>query len=160
MNKSFTNLITCLLIILSLSTTAQTKPSPAEKFFEYYNAHDEEKLGALLADDFVWNIRFINKNITKKELLGPYMRYYKAFNVGYTTIAVIMPGNPQIITVHEYSDKDRILQLDDPGWSFLIESKNGKITSIIMDGLKGLDDYMADSLRKEELFRAWVDLKK
>jgi hypothetical protein len=157
MNKNLTTLIICFLIVVSLRLTAQVKPSPTEKFFEYYNAHDIMKLDHLLAENFVWNIRFLNKKITKKELLGPYMKFHIAFNEGYTTISVIVPGNPEIITVHEYSDKNRFLQLDDPGWSFLMESKNGKITSIVMDGLKGLDDYVADYLRKDQAFRDWVD---
>lgn len=148
-----------LLMICSTCLNAQSNLSPGEKFLEYYNAHDVKNLNALLSDNFVMKVRFMDKTITKKELLGVYMNYYVAFNVGYSTIAVILEGNPEIITVKEYSDQLKLLQIDPSGWIFLFESKAGKITSILMDTLRGTDVYLKELAHKETRFRNWVKQK-
>lgn len=148
-----------LLILCSTFSNAQSNLSPGEKFLEYYNAHDVEKLNALLADNFVMKVRFTDKTITKEELLGVYMNYYVTFGVGYSTIAVIMRGNPEIITVKEYSDQLKLLHINPSGWNFLIESKAGKITSIHMDTLRGADVYLKELANKETAFRTWVEQK-
>lgn len=160
MKQYLTKLIVGLLIMIcSTFSNAQSNLSPGGKFLEYYNAHDVKSLNTLLSDDFVMKIRFMDKTITKKELLGVYMNYYTAFNVGYSTIAVILEGNPEIITVKEYSDQLKLLQIDPSGWIFLFESKAGKITSILMDTLKGADAYLQELVRKETRFRNWVKQK-
>ncbi|GEM_PF-1726841 len=161
MKQHFTKLaIGLLLILCSTFSNAQSSLSPGEKFLEYFNAHDVKKLNVLLADNFVMKARFTNKTITKKELLGVNMSHYTTFNVGYSTIAVIMKGGESdIIAVKEYSDQLKLLQIDHSGLIFLIESKGGKVTSILMDTLRGADAYFKELSRKEKAFRNWVEQK-
>jgi len=148
-----------LLMICSTCLNAQSKLSPGEKFLAYHNAHDVKNLKALLSDDFVMKLRFMDKTISKEALLGSYMNYYVQFNVGYNTIAVILEGNPEIISVQEYSDQLTMLQINPPAWNFLIESEAGKITSILMDSARGADAYFTELLSKEIAFRTWVAQK-
>lgn len=148
-----------LLMICSTFSNAQSHLSPGAQFFAYYNAHDVKNLDALLSDDFVMKLRFMDKTITKEELLGPYMNYYVQFNVGYNTIAVILEGNPEIISVLEYNDQFKLLQLNPPAWNFLIESEGGKVTSMLMDTARGADAYFKELLSKETAFRTWVEQK-
>ena len=62
MKQHFIKLVIGLLLILcSTVSNAQSNLSPGEKFLEYYNAHDVERLDVLLADNFVMKIRFIDK---------------------------------------------------------------------------------------------------
>ncbi|OJV54444.1 MAG: hypothetical protein BGO31_09780 [Bacteroidetes bacterium 43-16] len=160
MKQHFTKLaISFLLMICSTCLNAQSKLSPGEKFLEYYNAHDVKNLNALLADNFVIKFRFKDKSITKKELLGGYMNYNATFNVGYSTIAVIVSGNPEIISVKEYSDQFKLLDVNPSGLNFLIESKAGKITSILMDTARGANAYFKELAGKETAFRNWVKQK-
>lgn len=161
MKQHFTKLaIGLLLMICSTCLNAQSILSPGEKFLEYFNAHDVKKLNVLLADNFIMKARFTNKTITRKELLGVNMKHYATFNVGYSTIAVIMKGGESdIIAVKEFNDQLKLLQIDHPGLIFLIESKGGKVTSILMDTLKGADAYFKELSRKETAFRNWVQQK-
>ncbi|MBL7705326.1 MAG: hypothetical protein JNM21_07225 [Taibaiella sp.] len=160
MKQHFTKLaIGLLLMICSTFSNAQSSLSPGEKFLEYFNAHDVKKLNVLLADNFVMKARFTDKTITKKELLGIRMNQYTKFNFGYSTIAVIYSGNPEIITVKEYSDQFRLLHINPSGLIFSIESKAGKITSILIDTLRGADAYFKELSRKETEFRSWVEQK-
>lgn len=161
MKQYFTKLVIGLLLMLcSNFSNAQSKLSPGEKFLEYFNVHDVKNLNTLLSDNFEMKFRFTDKTITKKELLGVYMNYYVAFNVGYGTIAVIMQGGEsEIIGIKEYSDQLKFLQIDHSGWIFLIESKGEKITSILMDTLRGADVYFKELVSKETAFRTWVEQK-
>lgn len=160
MKRHFTKLaIVVLLMICSTWSNAQSTLSPGEKFLEYYNAHDVKQLDALLSDDFVMKSRFIDKTITKKALLGVHMNYYAAFNAGYNTVAVITRGNPEIITVIEYGDHLKFLDIHPSAWIFLIESKAGKLSSIIIDTARGADAYFKELFRKETAFRTWAEQK-
>lgn len=160
MKQHFTKLVIGLLLMIgSTCSTAQSKLSPGAQFLEYYNAHDIKKLDVLLSDDFVMKHRHINSSVNKKEFLGLRMNYCVAFNAGYSTVAVIVEGNPEIITVKEYSDELKLLHINPSAWIFLIESKAGKITSILMDTARGADAYFQEALRKETAFRSWVEQK-
>ncbi|MNS07582.1 hypothetical protein D3C72_390240 [compost metagenome] len=160
MKQRFTMLaIGLLLMICSICANAQSNLSPGEKFLEYYNAHDIKKLDALLSDDFVMKHRHINSSVNKKEFLGLRMNYCVTFNAGYSTIAVIVQGNPEIITVKEYNDQLKMLDINPSAWIFMIESKAGKITSVIMDTARGADAYFQEVIRKETAFRSWVEQK-
>lgn len=160
MKQHFTQLaIGLLLMICSTFSTAQSYRSPGVQFLEYYNAHDVKRLDTLLADDFVMKHRLINSSVDKKEFLGLRMNYCVAFNAGYSTIAVIVEGNPEIITVKEYSDHLKMLDINPSAWNFLIESKDGKISSILMDTARGADAYFQEYLHKETAFRNWVEQK-
>jgi hypothetical protein len=160
MKQLFTKLVIgLLLVICSICATAQSKLSPGAQFLKYYNAHDIKKLDVLLSDDFVMKHRHINSSVNKKEFLGLRMNYCVAFNAGYSTVAVIVEGNPEIITVKEYNDQLKMLDINPSAWIFLIESKAGKVTSILMDTARGADAYFQEALRKELAFRSWVEQK-
>lgn len=146
-----------LLMVCSTFSSAQSNLSPGAQFLKYHNAHDVQKLDALLSDDFVMKHRLIDASMNKKELLSLYMNYCVAFHVGYSTVAVVASGNPEIITVKEYSDQLTMLDINPAAWNFSIESKDGKVTSIIRDTTLGADAYFQDLMQKETAFRNWVE---
>lgn len=145
-----------LLFYLLVPLLAAAQDSTATCFINYLNEYNADSLSLLLTDDFRMKRTYADYENDKQSLLGNYLRASKASNSKFIIQKTIRSTEPVQYLVEDRSDYLTYLNIKNPYWKITISSRNGKVSSVLIDTIGNAGFYFEEIRRKMELFTRWM----
>lgn len=148
---------TLFVILLStlLFSCAGNKKTLSDKFFDYTNTYDTNKLSKLLSDDFKMKRTYISFVMNKDKFLNEYISMSRRVNGRF----IVLQSSGSEYVVKDQSDYLTYLGIPSPTWKMSVVSKDNKIETVTVDTTETYRTYLAEVKNKSKAFEEWLHKK-